>query len=353
VRWGQGTPWAGALDATTLGTRFVGLAIRGGYRGCALPVAWVILPAHQPHAWRGREWLRLRRRLGRVGPRPGTVIVLAERGLSAPWLLRRIMQRGWPPCLRINTGGPFRPAGPPCVRPLATFAPQPGTHWQGRGTAFARKPRRLDGTWLACWEAGDKDPWWRLTDLAPEASEAGWYGMRAWMEQGGKLPHRAGGPWPPTRMTDPARAARLWLAVAVATLWVVSMGGAVDATIPAGTLPDVTGLCPAYRRPRRATQWRLVSVLRRGWRMRMGALLRHDPLPEGHSRSTPWPALRRLDEDRRFPEAPARPTAASGAACQEERGGHKECTSVHNTYGYKKACPYEGTEPGGARRQAG
>jgi hypothetical protein len=66
-------------------------------------------------------------------------------------------------------------------------------------------------------------------------------------------------------MTDPARAARLWLAVAVAPLWVVRGGGAVDATIPEGTVPDVRALWPAYRRPRRATRWRLVSVCRRGW----------------------------------------------------------------------------------------
>src|SRR5207302_5173632 len=109
--------------------------------------------------------------------------------------------------------------------------------------------------------------------------DAGWYGLRAWIEQGLKLTKQAGWPWHRTRMTDPARAARLWLAVAVAPLWVVSSGGAVDATIPAGTLPDVTGLCPAYRRPRRATPRRLVSVCRRGWLTLMGALPRHDPLP--------------------------------------------------------------------------
>jgi hypothetical protein len=309
VRWWQGTQRAVALDATTLGTCCVVLAISVVYRGCAIPVAWVILPANQQHPWRG-EWLRLLRRLGRGVPRHWTVIVLADRGLYAPWLFRRIVKLGWHPFLRINTGGTFRPAGTRCFRPLRTFVPQPGTRWQGRGTAFAGQPRRLDCPLLACWEAGEKDPWLSLTDLAPEASDAGWYGLRAWSEQGLKLTKRAGWQWHRTRMTDPARAARLWLAVAVATLWVVSIGGAVDATIPEGTLPDVTGLCPAYRRPRRATQWRLVSVFRRGWLMLMGALLRHDPLPEGHFLPAPWPALRRLDDDGRFPEAPALPAAA-------------------------------------------
>ena len=58
VSWWQGTQLALALDATTLGARFVVLAISVVYRGCAIPVAWVILPAGAKHAWR-REWLRL------------------------------------------------------------------------------------------------------------------------------------------------------------------------------------------------------------------------------------------------------------------------------------------------------
>ena len=50
-----GTHLALALDATALGTRFVVLAVGGVSRGCAIPVAWTMLPANQPGAWR-REW---------------------------------------------------------------------------------------------------------------------------------------------------------------------------------------------------------------------------------------------------------------------------------------------------------
>jgi len=58
-----------------------------------------------------------------------------------------------------------------------------------------------------------------LTELPPEASDASGYGLRAWIAQGCKSTKRAGWQGHRTRMTDPARAARLWLAVAVATLW--------------------------------------------------------------------------------------------------------------------------------------
>src|SRR6266705_5946945 len=51
----QGTHLALALDATTLGQRLVVLAISVVYRGCAIPVGWIILPAGAKHAWK-HEW---------------------------------------------------------------------------------------------------------------------------------------------------------------------------------------------------------------------------------------------------------------------------------------------------------
>jgi hypothetical protein len=235
------------------------------------------------------------------------VIVLADRGLYAPGLFRRITRLGWHPFLRINTGGSFRPAGTPNWRPLRPFVPRTGTRWRGTGLAFTR--HLVACTLLARWEEGYKDPWLILTDLPPEASDAGWYGLRAWIEQGFKITKRAGWQWHRTRMTDPARAARLWLAVAVATLWWLSVGGATDETIPASTLLDVTGLCPERPRSRRATRLRLVSVLRQGWVELLVALLRHDPLPQGRFVPEPWPAVPAL-EDEVYEPAMALPEAA-------------------------------------------
>ena len=78
----EGPQLARALDATTLGTRFTVLALSVVYRGCAIPVAWTVLPATANHAWR-REWLRMLRQVRRAVPRSWTVIVLADRGLYA------------------------------------------------------------------------------------------------------------------------------------------------------------------------------------------------------------------------------------------------------------------------------
>jgi hypothetical protein len=76
----SGTHLAVALDATALGTRCVVLAVCVVYRGGALPVAWTILPATQPGAWR-QAWVRLLRRLRPAIPPDWTVRGLTERGL--------------------------------------------------------------------------------------------------------------------------------------------------------------------------------------------------------------------------------------------------------------------------------
>jgi hypothetical protein len=91
-------------------------------------------------------------------------------------------------------------------------------------------------------------------------------------------------------MTDPQRAARLWVAVAVAPLWGLSVGGRAEDTIPESTLlPLAPDDVPASR-SRRATQLRLVSILRRGWITILMALLNQRRLPRGRFNPEPWPS---------------------------------------------------------------
>src|SRR4029453_16104681 len=200
LSWWQGQHLALALDATHLGDRFVVLVVSVLYQGCAIPVGWAVVRADQRGSWRP-VWLRLLRQLRPAVPPAYTVIVLADRGLYAAWLFRRIVRLGWHPLLRVNTGGTFRPAVSTRDRPFCTFVPQPGTQWAGRGTAFVGPRRRLNCTLLARWEESYTDPWLLLTDLAPSAGEACWYGLRAWIEQGFKITNRAGWQWQRTRMT--------------------------------------------------------------------------------------------------------------------------------------------------------
>jgi hypothetical protein len=271
-----------AVDATTLGARFVVLAISVVYRGCAIPVAWKVISAQVPHPWKD-EWLALLNQFQAVVPRNWTVIVLADRGLYARWLFQAIERLHWHPLLRIKAGGSFRPQGWFHFYPLSFFAPHPRSRWQGLGTAFATPDKQLSCTLLAYWGEGHEEAWFVLTDLPPQNSDACWYGLRSWIEQGFKISKRAGWQWQRTRITDPERATRLWLAVAVATLWLVSVGGAADANVLCETLPSVQEVVGSrYREARQRSQrWRLVSVFRLGWVILLLALLQQDRLPVG------------------------------------------------------------------------
>jgi len=76
-----------ALDATTLGQRFTVLAISVVYRGCAIPVAWHVVPATAKGRWQPHGE-RLLRQVGAEVPDDWLVIVLADRGLYARWLFQ-------------------------------------------------------------------------------------------------------------------------------------------------------------------------------------------------------------------------------------------------------------------------
>jgi len=306
--------WSGcqlplALDATTLGSRFVVLCVSVVYRGSAIPVAWKVLPAKAKEAWQP-HWLALLGQFQGAVPEGDTAVVFTDRGLWARWLFEAIVALGWHPMMRVNLGGSFRPAGWYHFRPLKSFAAQAGASWQGRGTAFATKACQLECTLLAYWGAGHAEPWLVLTDLPPARGDAGWYALRAWVEQGFKDLKRGGLQWQHTRMTDPARAERLWLVLAVTTLWLLRVGGEAEQDDAQATLPPLrlyTGGEP--ERPR-ARRWRLVSVFRRGWVVILAALIAHRRLPLGRLVPEPLPPL---------PELPAPAPAGAGARRAREQ----------------------------------
>jgi len=288
----HGKQLALALDATSLSDQFTVLALSVLYRGCAVPVAWKILRANEKGAWQP-QWQSLlshfRERLA-----PGwTVIVLTDRGLYAKWLFEAITALGWHPLMRIgNQPGKCRPKGHYHWSALSDFITRVGQRWQGHVTLFKTKTTQLECTLLAYWGEGHEEPWLVVTDLPPQAANVCWYGMRAWIEQGFKRIKRGGWQWQYTRMTDPARAERLWLAVAIATWWLLSVGGETDEGIPVQTMPTA----PHTQRGRRP-HWRLIAIFRQGWNQIIAALMTHRRrLPFGKGRPEPWPALPSVSE---------------------------------------------------------
>ena len=122
--------WSGrqlalAIDASTLGQRFVVLVLSVVSRGGAVPVAWQLLSATAKQPWQP-QWLALLKPCRDRVPADWTVIVLADRGRYAKWLFRAIVALGWHPLLRINSQGQFRPQGWYHGVPFTTLVPAVG-----------------------------------------------------------------------------------------------------------------------------------------------------------------------------------------------------------------------------------
>jgi hypothetical protein len=279
-----------ALDATTLKKRFTVLVISVVYRGCAIPVAWKVVGALEKGAWEP-HWMKLLTKLADSVPEHWTVLVMSDRGLYAPWLYAKIVLLGWHPFMRINKQGNFRPQGEGKFRSLGTAAPSVGSAWCGKVECFSGEKSRLQCTLLARWEKGYEEVWLIVTDLAPEQATAVWYGMRSWIEGGFKDTKRGGWGWHQTKMLDPERAERLWLAIAVATLWAVSVGGEVDANLPVSSLEALPQTHVARRTATQRSRPRMLSCFARGILTIVGLLIRGDGLVLGRFVPEPWPTM--------------------------------------------------------------
>lgn len=230
LRWALSL-WSGrhlalAIDVTNLADRFHVLCVSVVVGGVGIPVAWKVLRGGVKDPW-APYWQKLLALLKTAVPADWTVIVLSDRGLESADLFRFIKDLNWHPLMRVKKGGKFRPTGWHTFHYFHQLVRQVDASFYAEGLAYAGE--QLPSTLLGFWAAGHEEPWLLLTDLPPEAGHAVWYAFRSWIEQGFKVIKGGGWEWQYTRMDDPGRVERLWLVLAVATLWVVALGAADEA----------------------------------------------------------------------------------------------------------------------------
>lgn len=262
--------------------------LHGIVGGCAIPVAWPSVAATRPGAWRPHGERRFAGLNGAV-PDDWKVMVAANRGRYATWRYQTITALGWQPLRRINRQGQYRPAGAQTVRPLSQVVAKNDPGWAGRVTCFATKERPWDCTWLARWTKPSKDPGRIVTDRLPAAANVAWSGLRAGIACSDQDRKRGGWHWEQTKMTNPRRAERRWLAMAVTMRWVVRVGGQAEAARPHANRVARPAAHIAHRQARgtpapRARSWfrcgRLVILAARGLGL---------PVPTGQLQPEPWP----------------------------------------------------------------
>lgn len=162
--------------------------------------------------------------LGWVAPHIGPgyeVLVEADRGLgTSPGLLRRIQARGWHFLVRVQGAVRVIPDGRRKSVPFQSLVQRPGQQWSGWVKAFKAGWRRC---WaIAFWGRGHQEPWLLLSDW--ELVQGPAYGWRMWEELAFRDFKSYGWNWQKSHVWDPAHANRLWLVMALAYAWILSLG---------------------------------------------------------------------------------------------------------------------------------
>ena len=212
------------MDETSLQEYLKVKVVAVAYLGKGLPLAW---RCYQP----GREPLGqvelIVSPLRWLAPviEPGrAALVAADRGIgNSPRLLQASEGLGWHYLVRVTKrvhpvleSGEEREMGSPVARE--------GESWAGEVRAI-KKAGWLGCRALVCWGPGHQEPWLLLTNY-PQARPQ-WYGTWMWEELAFKGLKSNGWQWQRSRLRQPARAERLWLVMALAYLWVVSLGSYV------------------------------------------------------------------------------------------------------------------------------
>ena len=164
---------------------------------------------------------------------------------------------------------------------------------------------------LMHWEAGYESAWVILTKLEPEEALVSWYGLRTWLEGGFKHFKRGLWGWHQSKMERASSVERLWLAMALAQLWCVSLGCQAEAQLeaefrqnePAASLPERH---IAHRRRKRAVGQlpaRRLSCVVRARLILLAMQSRSEPLAVGILRARPWPQTINAPQKQRTPSA--------------------------------------------------
>jgi hypothetical protein len=200
------------------------------YWGGTLPLAWahwqqnVALPE-------GAYWEHFEHLLAQVAlivPAQAEVVVLADRAFDVPTFIDHLTARGWHYVVRAKANGTLvfrdqRQREQPLRMLVRERLQAVGTRWKCRGFAFK------DAGWrpvsvVATWASGQEQRLVVLTDLPVNWKVLRWYRRRFWIEAGFRQDKRKGWQWESSQVRTLAYQERLLLAMAWASLLVLSVG---------------------------------------------------------------------------------------------------------------------------------
>lgn len=213
------------VDETSLGERLKVMAVSLAYQGRAVVLCWKVYGNAEP---RSQVDLidTLLERVAKSLPSGATPLVETDRGIGcSPALLRAIAKRGWRYLVRVPKHVHLRLSsgeevlfGEQIPAPCGNTA----TSWVGEETLAFKKSGWLRCRALAYWSPRSKEPWLLLTNSLQIKS--GTYALRMWEEAAFKDFKSNGWQWERSHVYQVEHANRLWLAMAVAYVWMLSLG---------------------------------------------------------------------------------------------------------------------------------
>lgn len=193
------------------------------YRGRAVPLAWIVWGAYQPHQhsyW--SDCATLLRQAAELLPTQQPVTVLADRAFGCPGFTDLAVERGWDYLVRVQGQTRLRLAdGRECA--LRTLLSQPGTRFCGRGQAFKKQGWRTLSV-VAYWRAPCREPLLLVSSLAPSWDLVRQYRLRSAIEALFRDWKSSGWQWEASQVREVQHQAVLVLVLALATLLTLCLG---------------------------------------------------------------------------------------------------------------------------------
>jgi Transposase DDE domain len=239
------------LDDTQQTTRCILSTLALAYAGRALPLAWCRWSGKLNGAyWRQIDGLF--DQAARLLPSHVQPVVVADRGIASPMLIRLIQQHGWDYLVRVTNDATMHlPEQPRQVVRLGQLVAAPGAApVMLSGWIFRRN--QVWGHALAVWRRGHQEPWLLISNLAHGERLAELYARRMHVEALFRDVKSGGFEWELSRVLHAEPAKRLLVGLMLA-LWCAVLLG--EASMRAGEIPAYARRAHAVSLVRRGLDW--------------------------------------------------------------------------------------------------
>jgi hypothetical protein len=250
------------LDETPLSDHLHCLKLSVRYRGRALPLIWRCYPPDAPPLPLPDLVVTLLQQVPPLLPPRCQPILLCDRGLAWPQTLDAARKLGLGFVFRLQKDVRARlPDG--SVHPLHSLLEGGAVRCFTGGAEIFKDAGWRTVNLVLVWQDPPQEPWLLATSLPADRRACGVYRRRMCAEESYRDEKSSGFDWQRSRVRDPRHADRLLLAMALATLWITSVG----------TQLVKRGLRTRMEPKKR----RLHSVFGLGWRWMKLALRKHVP----------------------------------------------------------------------------